>query len=100
MNAPQESAVHSISTPLSADAALNFNHGGLFQHRPHFVQQHSVATMSSDSYYNSAPSTSSATASSSGSSGPRRRNALNADEHYELIAETSQRRQKKSVGKS
>lgn len=30
---------------------------------------------------------------------PRRRNALNADEHYDLIAETTQRRQKKSMGK-
>lgn len=28
---------------------------------------------------------------------PRRRNALNADEHYDLIAETTQRRQKKSM---
>lgn len=48
----------------------------------------------------SAPSGASCSLSmDSSSGGPRRRNALNADEHYDLIAETTQRRQKKSMSK-
>jgi hypothetical protein len=50
---------------------------------------YSAATGMSDSV--SSPGTSSLTA--------RRRNALNADEHYEIIAETTHRRQKKSMSR-
>lgn len=100
LNAPLEKNLHSVSAPPSTNITPNFNHDEKesFLNRSKVIQQHSIAVMNSENFYNS-PSTSSATPSSSSSAGPRRRNALNADEHYELIAETSQRRQKKSVGK-